>query len=229
MLWRTSHKSQSPFARFQWGTHGFILNHTCQLVHPVAMNKQRLETPASDIELMSRILQRDQGALAELYQRYGAHVYGLALRVLQKRELAEEITQDTFLNVWRQPEAWNPALGRLSSWLLTVARYKAIDRVRREQRRPDTQADPLDDDHLRPDASLAPDATAMEDGRLIRSLVAQLPVEQAQIIELAFFQGMTHSAVAELLDLPLGTVKTRVRLGLQKLRTLWEASTDPDG
>jgi RNA polymerase sigma-70 factor, ECF subfamily len=190
------------------------------------MSKQDQHASAHDSALMTRIVQRDQGALSELYQRYGPLVYGLALRILQKRELAEEITQDTFLTVWNQPESWSPAGGRLSSWLLTVARYKAIDRVRREQRRLDSLADPLDEDQVR---SLPPDDPVVDDSQLIRSLVAQLPPEQAQVIELAFFQGLTHRAMAELLDLPLGTVKTRVRLALHKLKTCWEATTDSDG
>ena len=177
---------------------------------------------------MHRITQGDQGALSELYQRYGLLVHSLALRILQKRELAEEITQDTFLNVWNHPETWSADGGRLSSWLLTVTRYKAIDWIRREQRRPDLQAGPLHEEQVQAEPSAQPDDPAAEDGRLIRSLLSQLPVEQACVIELAFFQGMTHSEMAERLNLPLGTVKTRVRLGLQKLRSLWEATTDPD-
>jgi RNA polymerase sigma-70 factor (ECF subfamily) len=108
-----------------------------------------------------------------------------------------------------------------------VTRYKAIDRLRREQRRPDLQADPLDEEQVQIQAphSTRPDDPALQDGNLIRTLIAQLPAEQAQVIELAFFQGMTHSAMAERLQPPLGTIKTRVRLGLQKLRTFWETET----
>lgn len=178
---------------------------------------------------MERVVQRDQAALSELYQRYGYLVHNLAMRILQKRELAEEVTQDTFLNVWNRPDTWSPDGGRLSSWLLTVTRYKAIDRIRREQRRLDLDANPLDEELVHSDASEEPDDPSLQDGRLIRSLIAQLPLEQAEVIELAFFQGMTHSTMAERLNLPLGTVKTRVRLGLQKLRTLWEAATETDG
>jgi RNA polymerase sigma-70 factor, ECF subfamily len=177
---------------------------------------------ASDTDLMTRIGQRDQGALSDLYERYGRIVYSLAWRVLQQRELAEEVTQDTFLTVWNQPESWSPDGGRLSSWLLTVTRYKAIDRVRREQRRPDMQARQLND--VQSDGSSNPADPRLEDGRQIRALLSQLPPEQAQVIELAFFQGMTHSAMAQYLDLPLGTVKTRVRQGLQKLKKMWEST-----
>jgi len=192
------------------------------------MNGQDRQTQKRDCDLMNRIAHGDQSALAELYQNYGLVVYSLAMHILQKRELAEEITQDTFLNVWNRSETWSPDGGRLSSWLLTVARYKAIDRIRREQRRPDLQADPLDEEQVQAGRSSQPDDPALQDGQLIRSLVSQLPAEQAQVIELAFFQGMTHNAMAEFLHLPLGTVKTRVRLGLQKLKMLWEAATDSD-
>src|SRR5256885_598398 len=120
------------------------------------MNTQGQLPSTSDIDLMNRIAQRDQGALSELYDRYGHRVYSLAWLILQQRELAEEITQDTFLTVWNHPETWSPAGGRLSSWLLTVTRFKAIDRVRREQRRPDMQATPLNEAQMQSDQSLNP-------------------------------------------------------------------------
>jgi RNA polymerase sigma-70 factor, ECF subfamily len=192
------------------------------------MNTQDQQPFASDTDLMNRIAQRDQGAMAELYQHYGHLVYGLAFRILQTRELAEEITQDTFLTVWNHPERWSPARGMLSSWLLTVSRYKAIDRIRREQRRPDMQASPLNEELVYSEALPQPDDTRFEEGRLIRTFLSQLPPEQRQVIELAFFQGMTHTTMAQLLNIPLGTVKTRLRLGLQKLRMLWEASIQSD-
>ncbi len=201
---------------------------TTEFVRRDAINAQDGRPSVTDRDLMTRIAQGDQGALSELYQRYGLLVHSLALRILQKRELAEEITQDTFLNVWNHPETWRADGGRLSSWLLTVTRYKAIDWIRHEQRRPDLQASPLYEEQVQAEPSAQPDDPATEDGRLIHSLLSQLPAEQAQVIELAFFQGMTHSAIAERLNLPLGTVKTRVRLGLQKLRMLWETTTNPD-
>jgi RNA polymerase sigma-70 factor (ECF subfamily) len=199
-----------------------------QLILWDAMGTQG-QQPSSDIGLMNRVAQRDEGALAELYHHYGSLVYSLAMRILQNRELAEEITQDTFLLVWNRPEAWSPNRGLFSSWLLTVARYRAIDRIRHEQRRPDMQASILQDDLMRAEQPHPPDDPRLEDSRLLRSLLSQLPPEQAQVIELAFFGGLTHSALAELLNLPLGTVKTRLRLGLQKLRMLWESGSAIDG
>ncbi|RMG85690.1 MAG: sigma-70 family RNA polymerase sigma factor [Chloroflexi bacterium] len=175
-----------------------------------------------DIDLMRRIIQQDEQALSELYTRYGAAVYSLALRIVQNHELAEEVTQDIFLKVWRQAESWRSELGKLSSWLLTLTRNAAIDRLRRQQRRPQAAHQSLDD--FLPylvDENIANDPQ-WHDGRIIRELLKTLPEEQAQAIELAFFQGYSHSQLAEALQLPLGTVKTRVRLGLQKLRRLWE-------
>jgi RNA polymerase sigma-70 factor (ECF subfamily) len=182
-----------------------------------------MQASQSDIDLMQRLVQRDQTALAALYQLYGSLVYSLALRVLQDASLAEEITQDAFLEVWNRPESWDPAKGRLSSWLLTLTRYTAIDRLRRERRQLDAVSHPLDDglEQLPSTEEHAGDPRWQE-GQTLRLLMAQLPPEQAQVIELAFFQGMTHSEMAQYTQLPLGTIKTRVRLGLQKLKSLWE-------
>lgn len=176
---------------------------------------------------MRRVSQQDQNALADLYARYGGPVYSLALRILENTTLAEEVTQDIFLKVWHQSEQWDPDKGRLSSWLLTITRHTSIDRLRKERRQPNLTLTALDDmPHLASTRGLIDDPL-WQDGRTLRSLLRQLPPEQVQVIELAFFWGMTHSEMAETLNLPLGTVKTRVRLGLQKLKSLWlEAESD---
>jgi RNA polymerase sigma-70 factor (ECF subfamily) len=153
----------------------------------------------------------------ELYQMYGSLVYGLALRVLQNPGIAEEVTQDIFLKVWQQPERWNPALGQFSSWLLTITRNAAIDRLRKERHAPVQSMD-----YLEPVSRSQGIDSQWFDGQVLVNLLEQLPVEQRQLIELAFYQGFTHSELAERLRLPLGTVKTRLRMGLQKLKNLWE-------
>lgn len=178
-----------------------------------------------DQELLKRIQRGDQTALALLYERYGKPVYSLAYRVLQNAHLAEEAAQDTFMKVWKQSSQWDPARGRFSSWLLTVARYTAIDRLRQESRQAAPGAAALDDLPPLLSEDGIPHDSLLQDGRLLRDLLRTLPPEQAHIIELAFFSGMTHSEMAEKLDLPLGTVKTRARLGLQKLRDLWSEAT----
>lgn len=159
----------------------------------------------------------------ELYARYGGAVYGLALRVLGQSGHAEEVTQDVFLKLWEQPDRWDPALGRFSSWLLTLTRNAAIDRLRYEQRRGYHSAvAPVDDSPGEAGAQATPFSDALwYDGQVLRRLLARLPAEQRQLIELAFFGGYTHSELAAMLHLPLGTVKTRLRAGLQKLRALW--------
>lgn len=182
-----------------------------------------------DLRLIRRVAQRDQDALLDLYTRYGNAVYALALRVLQQSTLAEEITQDVFLKLWQQPDRWDPSLGRFSSWLLTLARNAAIDRLRHEQRRGyrpaaygayDEGTDPPEDAASEP----SPFSDSLwYDGQILRRLLTRLPAEQRELVELAFFRGYTHSELAELLHLPLGTVKTRLRAGLQKLRAYWLA------
>jgi RNA polymerase sigma-70 factor (ECF subfamily) len=186
------------------------------------------ELNADDVQLMAAITRHDQRALSALYTRYSTPVYSVTLRVLQHDVMAEEATQDTFLKVWRQPHLWDPARGKLISWLLTIARYTAIDRLRAEIRQTPESSTPLDSVPIASDAP-GPDDPAWADGRLLRRLLLDLPPEQAEVIELGFFKGLTHRELSETLQLPLGTVKTRVRLGLQKLRAGWEAATrEPD-
>lgn len=179
-------------------------------------------SPIADTHLLHSIAERDQNAFMLLYERYGNLVYSLALRVVRHQVMAEEVTQDVFLKIWQQPTRWNPALGQFSSWLLTITRNAGIDRLRKERR------------HWHPEHELVDTATQLGeeraidenaywyDGLILTRLLQQLPAEQRQLIELAFYQGYTHSELAENLRIPLGTVKTRLRTGLQKLRVLWE-------
>jgi RNA polymerase sigma-70 factor, ECF subfamily len=171
-----------------------------------------------DIDLMRRIRERDQQALNDVYNQYGGAVYSLALRVLGERTRAEEITQDVFLRVWNAPEKWDSAKGKLLSWLLTVTRYAAIDALRAALRKLDSQTSSIDDE-IAPMG--LPNISDWQEGQLLRRLLSQLPPDQAQVIDLAFYGGMTHQDLSDTLKLPLGTVKTRLRLGLQKLREMW--------
>lgn len=178
-------------------------------------------TPPEEAALMQRISQRDQTALADLYDRYAGRVYALALRVLEDAALAEEVTQDTFLKVWDQADRWDAARGKLSTWLLTLARYTAIDRLRRERRlAPLHQVDIDDLAYMLGEASIT-DGVEWLSADALRPLLAQLPREQLEAIELAYFKGMSHSEIAAHLRQPLGTIKSRIRLGLNALRALW--------
>lgn len=174
---------------------------------------------SDDIDLMRRIADRDQQALMALYQQHGRAVYSLAYRILGNSTLAEEVAQDTFLKVWHQTTRWDSEKGKLKNWLLTIAQFTAIDRLRKEGRQPAVHYEPIEDT----DESLltARNDSRWQDGSLLRMMVSQLPEQQAYLIELAFFQGMSHGEIASALRMPLGTVKTRLRAGLQRLRELW--------
>jgi RNA polymerase sigma-70 factor (ECF subfamily) len=179
-------------------------------------------TTIDELALLRAIARHDQQAFMQLYHQYCNLVFSLALRVVRHQVLAEEVTQDVFLKLWQQPDRWNPALGQFSSWLLTITRNAAIDRLRKEQRHSTVPGEHTE--ALIEQATEAPisDSLLWFEGQELARLLRELPVEQRQLIELAFYQGYTHSELADGLQLPLGTVKTRLRSGLQKLRTLWE-------
>ena len=173
----------------------------------------------SDSELARRVAARNQAAFLALYDRYAGRVYGLCLRMLQDSAAAEEVSQETFLKLWARAGQFDPSRGALVSWLLTIARRTALDRFRREARRPRLQPDDSDDRlHQIPDPS-----SESEEARWgsLRLALQELPEDQRSAIELAYYQGLSHREIAEFLDIPLGTVKTRIRLGMQRLRRLW--------
>jgi RNA polymerase sigma-70 factor (ECF subfamily) len=189
-----------------------------------------MDLPFDDISVMKRIAAHDQQAFLSLYQQHGRAVYSLAYRILQNTTLAEEVTQDTFLKVWRHTARWNPDKGKLKNWLLAITQFTAIDRLRREQRQPALHPDSIEDTDERMITSRSD--SLWQEGTALRLVLSQIPKEQAALIDLAFFQGMTHSEIASITQLPLGTVKTRLRTGLQRLRELWlesvnQASTQP--
>jgi RNA polymerase sigma-70 factor (ECF subfamily) len=172
-----------------------------------------------DSELARRVASRDRAAFLALYDRYAGRVYGLCLRMLQDPAAAEEVSQETFLKLWARAGQFDPRRGALISWLLTIARRTALDRFRREARRPRLQPDDSDDRlNQIPDPS-----SESEEARWgsLRLALQELPEDQRSAIQLAYYQGLSHREIAEFLDIPLGTVKTRIRLGMQRLRRLW--------
>lgn len=180
----------------------------------------------SDADLMLRVQQRDESALALLYDRFGKLAYSVAYHVLQNSTLAEEATQDAFLKVWNQAHVWDRERGKPLTWLLTITRFTAIDRLRVERRRAAAHTVDLDD-VLYTLGSVAPmDEPSWADERLAKSLLNHLPPDQRQVLELAYFRDMSHSEMAKHLGLPLGTVKGRVRAALNKLRDLWATQTE---
>jgi RNA polymerase sigma-70 factor (ECF subfamily) len=179
-------------------------------------------TELDDEELMQRLVYRDLWAFRTLYDRYGNLVYSAALRVVRDAQIAEDMVQEIFLRIWRKPESYVSQRGRFVTWLTSVTRNRAVDEVRSRGRRFRYEtASPEEQEREVP----APDtndpaltAELADQRRLILAALAQIPAEQRQIIELAYFGGLTQQEIAERLSQPLGTVKTRIRLGMQKLR-----------
>ena len=178
---------------------------------------------SEDGVLLERIAAGDDDALLALHKRYANLVYSMAWRVLQDVGAAEEVTQDVFIKLWQRAQRYDAARGRFSSWLLTITRFAAIDRLRAEGRHPPTTELSSDDSDEQTwiDGLLPTDHRSWEQGQHLRLLLGQLPEEQRQALELAYFGGLTHSELAVHLNLPLGTVKGRLRLGLERLRLLW--------
>lgn len=177
---------------------------------------------ATDDELMASLIAGDISALEELYDRYSSLVFSVSLRVLYDRQLAEDVTQEVFLRLWRRPQSFDPTRGRLLSWLMSVTRNRAIDEHRRLARRVRTE-DPSDEplpDQSENDGRDDPQlALALTELRWkVREAMQSLPPAQRQVIELGYFGGLTQVEIAERTGLPLGTVKTRVRLAMNKLR-----------
>jgi RNA polymerase sigma-70 factor, ECF subfamily len=177
-----------------------------------------------DDELIERLKHGDLAALDDIYTRYARPVYSLALRILGNTADAEEVTQDVFERVWRHARSFDRGRGQFGSWLLGVTHHVAIDAVRKRQRRP--QAITVDEAD-RPLDSPAPDDVSETTLRnlqaeQIRRALRSLPASQQQAIELAYFNGMSHLEIAAALGDPLGTIKARIRRGMQRLRLALE-------
>ena len=178
----------------------------------------RSRTRFEDTVLLNRIALRDAAALAELYDRYGQTIFGLLYRMLPDPGAAEEVCQDAFLRAWRAAETYNGSRGPTRTWLLSIARNAAIDWRRTRGKR-------LERETALEHASILSAAGSVEEtvhrrleAERLRTLLAALPAEQRHCLELAYWGGLTQTEIAERTGTPLGTVKNRVRLGLQRLR-----------
>jgi RNA polymerase sigma-70 factor (ECF subfamily) len=189
-----------------------------------------MHNPHEDERLIRLIAQSQEGALAQLYDRYNRLVFSLALAIVNDRATAEEVTLDVFMRVWQKASTYRADRAKVSTWLTHIARHHAIDVLRRRAARPDQHAVHWEDTLLQAESSGHDPQDAAEISlrrERIQAALAQLPPEQRQALSLAFFGGYSHSQIAELLQQPLGTVKTRLRLAMQKLRELLSDEQNP--
>jgi len=171
----------------------------------------------SDGDLLTRIYVRDVQSLETLYDRHSGFVYALALRVLGRREEAEEIVQDVFWQLWKGRVRYEPERGRFAAWLFAITRSRCLDKIRSQRR--SKESDPIPHDAAASELTL-PEVQAVDSERQRRVAEAlfALPPAQKQALELCFYQGMSHSEIAERLGEPLGTVKSRIKMGMEKLK-----------
>jgi RNA polymerase sigma-70 factor, ECF subfamily len=176
-------------------------------------------TPATepDIELLARVRRGEEAAMAALYDRYSRVVYSVALRVLRDASMAEDILQEIFMQVWRSPDSFMATKGSLGGWLAVVARNRSIDSLRRK--RPSEQVEEM---QLASPFNLADEAERNTMMERARGVITRLPPEQRKTLEMAFFDGLTHTEIAEMTGDPLGTVKTRIRSALTTLRRAFQ-------
>ncbi len=185
----------------------------------------RESTPASSAaaDLVARIARGDHQAFERFYDAHASLAFGLIRRVLRDRESAEEVLQEVFWQVWQDAAGYDPARGTPEAWLIMRAKTRAIDKLRSIRRRGQTFVAPVDERVARGPETRGDDpALAAEDRGLAQGALEQLPTPQRQAIELAFYGGLTQAEIAVRLGEPLGTVKTRMRLGLERLRGLFK-------
>ncbi len=180
------------------------------------LSSQTIDAALSDAALMLRVQHNDPRAFELLYDRHRTSVYWLAVRILDDRGLAADATQEAFISLWRNRDSYQPGRGQVKWWLLRIVRNGAIDLQRRNR---DLLVRSESVFELTPAAdSVEGDVLAEADRRELAGLLAQLPCEQREVIELAYFAGLTHAEMTQRLGLPLGTIKGRIRLALEKLR-----------
>lgn len=174
----------------------------------------------SDETLLALIAESDRNALAALYDRYGRRVFALAARMLGDATSSEEVTQDVFLSVWRRVSSYKAGKGKFTTWLFSIAHNRTIDELRRRRRERYSDTPSIDDHtELPSDVTPPPDAVvARSEAEMVKQALGTLPPEQRAVIELSYFSGFTQVEIAERTGQPLGTVKTRMRLALKKLK-----------
>jgi RNA polymerase sigma-70 factor, ECF subfamily len=177
--------------------------------------------------LIERIAQQDSAALATLYDRYSRIIYAIAMRSLRSAEESEEVVLDVFAQVWRIAARYDSDKSRVDTWLFMMTRSRVLDRLRKRQRRIQSVGEPFESIAIQvPNGDVSPlDSALIQERREhVIAALAVLPAEQRAVLELAYYEGLSHSEIAAKTGISLGTVKTRIRLGLSKLRSRLEAS-----
>ena len=178
--------------------------------------------PLTDSALVARCARGDESALAQLYDRYSSVSYGLAMRIVRDAALAEDVVQEAFLAAWRGASRFDEGRSKVSTWLLSLVHHKAVDLVRREEARPKPAGE---DAPERPDdADVAREVVRADDAAAVRRALVQLTAPQRQVLELAYFGGLTQSELAEHLGEPIGTIKSRTHAALGRLRELLDGA-----
>jgi RNA polymerase sigma-70 factor (ECF subfamily) len=186
----------------------------------VTADKRRVERLA-DEDLMPLLAEKDPEAFEVFYDRHGGAAFSLAYRIVGDRGSAEDVTQEAFLSIWRSGARYDRVRGSVRAWTLGIVRNRAIDALRRQSGKAPKLT--FDDEAVleqRPSPDMTDEqALQRETARTLRGALGELPSEQSKVIELAYFGGFSHSEIAEMLSMPLGTVKGRMRLGIEKIRT----------
>ena len=219
--------SAAGFGKLRWLLPAHQLPSPCQSVTTCSsyftegrvcgLSSSERQAISPDLATVTAMKSGDQSAMAELYDRYSSVVYAVALRVLGDTGAAEDVLQEVFLQLWRNPGAFDAARGSLGAWLAVIARNRAIDSLRK--RRPETE---IDDVIVSVAPDLASDADRSRAAQKIRVMLGEMPTAQRSALELAYFEGMSHSEIATKTGEPLGTIKTRIRAGLTALRKAFQ-------
>jgi len=177
-----------------------------------------ITSPAGELDLIERLRKRDPHALGELYDRYGRPVYSIILRVVRDQAVAEDLVQETFMRVWNRAQVLDAERGSVGSWLMAVARNRAIDYLRSTAGRERNAIGLEDTDHPALFCDMERDILSSDKTRRVKAAMEKLPANHKTVMELAYFEGLSHSEMAERMGQPLGTVKTWVRMALKSLR-----------
>ena len=221
---KTTEREKTTFSQNPFKSWGVSLQDTLRIATTQEASAKVLAKPEpTDEQLISAICKGEESAIEVLYERYHRYAYSLAYRILRDPVASEDIVQDAFLSIWRKASSYQAQNGSVQSWIQAIVRHRAIDKIRASAHR-DYQWTPLQADNEQDPPSEQPDvweqAWQSEQHRIIREVMVQIPSEQRMVIELAYFGGLTHAEISEQCHIPLGTVKGRMRLGLQKMKSL---------